>query len=66
MKRTANSPSLHRDTPLALPITQVKLRERINAAVTTIDKGVLQNIWTELDYHLDVCCVTNGAYIQYL
>jgi hypothetical protein len=42
---------------MALPTTLVELRERINAAVMTIDKGVLQNVWIELDYRLDVCRV---------
>jgi hypothetical protein len=44
-----------------LPATLVELLERISAAVTTIDMGMLQKVCTELDYRLDVCRVTNGA-----
>jgi hypothetical protein len=49
-----------------LPTTLEELRERIRTAVTTIDRGQLQNVWTELDYRLDVCRVTNGAHIEHL
>jgi hypothetical protein len=32
-----------------LPTTLVEPQERISAAVMTIDKGMLQKVWTELD-----------------
>jgi hypothetical protein len=27
---------------------------------------MLQNVWNELDYRLDVCRVTQGAHIEHL
>lgn len=38
-----------------LPQSLVELKERISAAVQTIDRTVLQNAWNELDYRLDLC-----------
>jgi hypothetical protein len=37
-----------------------------NFAVMTIDRMMLQNVWNELDYRLDVCRVTQGAHIEHL
>jgi hypothetical protein len=34
--------------------------------VMTIDRMMLQNVWNELDYRLDVCRVTQGAHIEHL
>jgi hypothetical protein len=48
------------------PRSLVELRERIAAAVMTIDRMMLQNVWNELDYRLDVCRVTQGAHIEHL
>jgi len=25
-----------------------------------------QHVWQELEYHIDVCCVTRGAHIEHL
>ena len=48
-------------------LTKVKdighLKERINAAMETIDKEMLERTWTEIEYHLDVLYVTNGGHI---
>jgi hypothetical protein len=44
----------------------VELRERIAATLMTIDRMMLQNVWNELDYRLDVCRVTQGVYIEHL
>ncbi|PNF28252.1 hypothetical protein B7P43_G06653 [Cryptotermes secundus] len=49
-----------------LPRTLVELRERIDAAVMTIDRMMLQNVLNELDYGLDMCRVTRGAHIDHL
>lgn len=49
-----------------LPQSLVELKERISAAVQTIDRTVLQNAWNELDYRLDLCRVTKGAHIEHL
>ena len=40
------------------------LKERINAAVKTIDEEILKRTWTEIEYHLDVLHATNGAHIE--
>jgi hypothetical protein len=42
------------------------LRSRITAAIAAIDHGMLQRVWEELDYRLDVCRVTKGAHIEHL
>jgi hypothetical protein len=44
----------------------VDLCTRITAAITVIDHDMLQRVWQELDYWLDVCCVTGGAHIEHL
>ena len=31
---------------------------------STIDKPMLQQTWQEIEYHLDVLCVTKGAHIE--
>jgi hypothetical protein len=41
-------------------------RARIIDAITEIDRNMLQRIWEELDYRLDVCRVTRGAHIEHL
>ena len=43
-----------------------ELKARITEAVATIDNAMLGRIWLELDYRLDMCRVTNAAYIEYL
>ena len=40
------------------------LKERINAAVETIDEEMLKRTWTEIEYYLDVLHATNGAHIE--
>jgi len=42
------------------------LKNRITAAVETITPDLLSRVWQELDYRLDVCRVTKGAYIEHL
>jgi hypothetical protein len=42
------------------------LRARITAAIAAIDHDMLQRVWQELDYRLDVCRVTKGAHIEHL
>jgi hypothetical protein len=51
-------------SPLPLDIDELKLR--ITAAIETTDRNVLERIWDELDYSLDICRVTNGARIERL
>jgi hypothetical protein len=34
--------------------------------MATIDHGMLQRVWQELDYRIDVCRVTRGGYMEHL
>jgi hypothetical protein len=45
-----------------LPATVDELQERITAAVITPD--MLQRVWSELDYRIDVYRVTKGKHIE--
>ena len=38
----------------------------IRTAMETITADMLQTVWNELDYLVDVCRVTNGAHIERL
>jgi hypothetical protein len=51
-------PPLPRDLP--------EHRQRIVAAVDTIDVNMLQRVWKELDYRIDVCRVIRGRNMEYL
>jgi hypothetical protein len=35
-------------------------------AVAAIDRQILQRVWQELDYGIDVCRVTKGGHIEHL
>jgi len=48
------------------PVSIPDLKNRITAAVETITLDLLSRVWQELDYRLDVCRVTKGAYIEHL
>jgi len=39
---------------------------RIRTAIETITAAMLQTVWNGLDYRVDVCRITKGAYIQHL
>jgi len=39
---------------------------RIRTAIETITAGILQTVWNELDYLVDVCRITKGAHIEHL
>jgi hypothetical protein len=51
-------PPLPRDLP--------ELRQKIVAAVDTINVDMLQHVWQELDYRIDVCRVTRGGHMEHL
>ena len=38
-----------------------KLKVRIRTAIETINADILQTVWSELDYRVDVCRITKGA-----
>ena len=49
-----------------LPVSLNELKQRITAVVASVDKDMLRSVWTELDYHIDICRVTKGSYIEHL
>ena len=49
-----------------LPQNVHELRDRIRAAVQTIDGNMLKRVWQELDYRIDICRVKKGAHIEHL
>lgn len=49
-----------------LPSTLDELKNRIKTAVESITKDMLQEVWNEFDYRLDVIRVTKGAHIEHL
>ena len=38
----------------------------IRTAIETITANMLQTVWNELDFRVDVCRITKGAHIEYL
>ena len=49
-----------------LPSSIPKLKVRIRTATETINADMLQTVWNELDYRVDVCRITKGAHIEHL
>ncbi|KAJ4450956.1 hypothetical protein ANN_02391 [Periplaneta americana] len=49
-----------------LPVNLEELNNRIRAAVARVDRDMLQRVWQELDYRVDVCRVTRGGHIEHL
>jgi hypothetical protein len=49
-----------------LPNDLQELRQRIIAAVATINRDMPERVWTEMDYRIDVCRVTRGSHIECL
>jgi hypothetical protein len=43
-----------------------QLQRMIVEAVTAIDRQMLQHVWQELHYRIDICCVTKGGHIEQL
>ena len=50
----------------ALPVSLNELKQRITAAVASVDGVMLRSVWTELDYRIDICHVTKGSHIEHL
>ena len=42
------------------------LTVRIKTAIETITADMLQTVWNELDYRVDVCRITKGAHTENL
>ena len=42
------------------------LEKRIIAAISEIDRDMLQRVWAKMDYRLDVCRVTKVGHVEHL
>ena len=49
-----------------LPVSIPELKVRIRTANETITADMLQTVWNELDYRVDVCRIIKGAHIEHL
>jgi len=49
---------------LAASIPELKVR--IRTAIDTITADMLQTVWNERDYRVDVCRITQGVHIAHL
>ena len=49
-----------------LPASIPELKVLIRTAIETITADMLQTVWNELDYRVDVCRITNGAHLEHL
>jgi len=43
-----------------------ELKVRVRTAIETITADMLQTVWNELDYRVDVCRITEGEHIEHL
>ena len=43
-----------------------ELKVRIRTVTETITADMLQTVWNELDYRVDVCRITKSAHIEHL
>jgi hypothetical protein len=48
------------------PVYIPELKVRIRTATETITTDMLQTVWNDLDYRVDVCRITKGAHIEHL
>jgi len=44
--------------------TLPELRERINTAIRNVTQDMLERVWREWEYRLDICRVTRGTHIE--
>jgi len=49
-----------------LPASISEMKVRIRIAIGTNTADMLQTVWNELDYRVDVCRLTKGAHIEHL
>jgi len=47
-----------------LPKTLPELQERINTAIGNVTQDMLERVWREWEYRLDICRVTRWAHIE--
>ena len=51
---------------LLFPPSVPQLEVRIRTAIETITAVMLQTVWNELDFRVDVCRITKSAHIEHL
>jgi len=49
-----------------LPASIAEVKVRIRTAIETITADMLQTVWNELDYRVNVCRITKGELIEHL
>jgi len=49
-----------------LPPRIPELKVRIRTAIETITADMLETVWDEPDYRVDVCRITKGVHIEHL
>jgi len=49
-----------------LPASIPELKVRIRTAIEIFTADMLQTVWNEIDYRVDVCRITKGAHIEHL
>jgi len=49
-----------------LPASIPELNVPIRTAIETITADMLQTVWNELDYRVDVCRIREGAHLEHL
>ena len=49
-----------------LPTSILELKVRVRTAIETITADMLQTVWNELDYPVDICRITKVAHIERL
>ena len=47
-----------------LPQNLEELKRRIEEVATTVSEDMLQRVWQEFDYRVDICRVTRGSHIE--
>jgi len=52
------------DVRCAVVIPELKVR--IRTATETITADMLQTVWNEINFRVDVCRITKGAHIEHL
>jgi hypothetical protein len=49
-----------------MPYDLPQLRRRIVEAVAAIKRQMLQRVWQELDYRIDICRISKGGHTEHL
>jgi hypothetical protein len=49
-----------------MPRDLTQLRQTVVEAVAAIDRQILQHVWQDLDYRIDICRVSKGGHIEHL